>query len=229
MEKISIMVSSTVSDLESERDAVKKAFQDNPFVELLGAFPLNDTALAGNSRLVTKRMAKDCNLYILILGNRFGLELENGKSATEIEFDAAMKEDPTKVLVFIKEDGKKPDEKQRAFINRVSNYNSGYWRTSFRHTHDLQEYVKNSFSKWLKERAALGENLTYVDHFIRLSRHMKPEPHAEMYYKVTKDDVELEYKIFGKSHEIHFSKEEIHRNFWDTLNKLESQFSRWLD
>jgi len=230
MEKIRVMISSTIKDLIAERDAVNKVFLEIPFIELIGAEPLNDTALAGNSRIVTTSMAKSCDLYILILGNRFGFDVGNGKSATEIEFDAAIRADPTKILVFKKESPEEePDEKQKMFIDKVSSFYNGYWRTSFLHTHDLQTYVKNAFSKWLKERASIGTNLTYLDHFVRLAKQISPEPHSQIYYKVTQNDVELEYVFFNRSHEIHFTREEIYKNFWGCFNELSNQFDRWLE
>jgi hypothetical protein len=229
LEKIKVMISSTVSDLDAERDAAKKAFDEIPLVELLGAHPFNDTAYAGNSRLVTTNMAKDCDLYILILGNKFGYELGNGKSATEIEFDTAIRNDPTKILVFKKESIEEPDEKQEKFISRVSSYYNGYWRTSFKHTHDLQIYIKNAFSRWIKDRASIGAGLNYLDHFVRLARQITPEQNAEVYYKVSKNDVELEYVFFNKSHEIHFTQKEIYTNFWGCIYELYNQFERWLD
>ena len=229
MDKIKIMVSSTVNDLLAERDATLKAFEEIPFVELVGAEPLNDTAIAGNSRLETTRMARECDLYILILGSRFGFKVGNGKSATEIEFDAAIKADPTKILVFKKESNEVPDEKQQIFISKVSSYYNGYWRTSFKHTHDLQIYIKKSFIKWLKERASIGTGLNYLDHFVRMAKQMSPEPNAQIFYKVTEEDVELEYILFGKNYEIHFTREEIYKNFWGCFNQLSIQFERWLD
>lgn len=229
MVKIKVMISSTVSDLLAERDAIEKAFSDIPFVELIGAEPLNDSALAGNPRTITVGMARTCDLYILILGNRFGYDVGNGKSATEIEFDAAIRADPTKILVFKKESSDDPEQKQKDFIDKVSSYYNGYWRTSFVHTHDLQTFVKNAFSRWLKERASIGTGLTYLDHFVRLAKQISPEPHAQVYYKVSKNDVELEYVFFEKSHEIHFTREEIYRNFWGCFNELSNQFDRWLE
>jgi hypothetical protein len=228
METIKVMVSSTVSDLVGERDAIKKAFNEISFVELVGADPLNETAVAGNSRVVTADMARNCDLYILILGNRFGYDVGNGKSATEIEFDAAIRNDPTKILVFKKNSDEEPEEKQKAFIEKVSSYYNGYWRTSFTHTHDLQAYVKSSFSKWLKERASIGTGLTYLDHFVRLAKQMMPEPNAQVNYKVTSEDVELEYIFFGKCHEIHFSRQQLYTNFWGCFNELANQFDRWI-
>lgn len=229
MDTIKVMISSTITDLVGDRDAIKKGFENISLVELIGADPINEAALAGNARIVTTSMARNCDLYILILGNRFGFDVGNGKSATEIEFDAALRDDPTKILVFRKESTEEPEERQKKFIEKVCSYYNGYWRTSYLHTHDLQTYVKTSFAKWIKERASIGTGLTYLDHFVRLAKQISPEPNAKINYKVTDNDVELEYVFFNRSHEIHFSKRELYINFWGCFNELSNQFDRWIE
>lgn len=230
MDKIKIMISSTVSDLEVERDAVKIAFSGMEFVELQGVDPVNNASLAGNARTITTGMARGCDLYILILGTEFGLQLQNGKSATEIEFDAAFKDDPTKILVFKREFDSTTikDSRQQKFIDKVCNYYSGYWRTTFKFSHHLKELVLNSFTIWLKERASIGTDLDYLDHFIRISKQMKPEPNAIVYYKLAKDFVELEYNIFDMSNTIQFSRKQIYDDFWGCINILQEQFEKWI-
>lgn len=230
MNKIKIMISSTVSDLEGERDAVKNAFNNIEFVELLGVHPVNTTSLAGNARTLTVDMAKSCALYLLIIGKEFGLELQSGKSATEIEFDAAFRSDPTKILVFKKDFDSSViiDYRQQKFIDRVCNYYSGYWRSSFKYTHELKDLVINSFTVWLNERAGIGNDLDYLDHFIRIAKQIKPEPNAIIYYKLAKDFVELEYSFFGANHIIQFSRQQIYQDFWGSISELQEQFERWL-
>lgn len=230
MEKIKIMISSTVVDLEGERDAVKEAFKNIEFVELLGVDPVNTSSFAGNARSLTKNMANECDLYLLIFGKEFGLELPNGKSATEIEFDAAFRNDPTKILVFKKEvdSAITIDTRQQKFIDKVCNYYSGYWRASFKYTHELKSLILNSFIIWLKKRASIGNSLDYLDHFIRIAKQIKPEPNAIVYYKLAKDFVELEYSFFGVSHTIQFNREEIYKDFWGCISELQEQFEQWL-
>lgn len=230
MEKIKIMISSTVVDLEGERDAVKDAFKDIEFVELLGVDPVNTASLAGNARSLTKSMANECDLYLLIIGKEFGLELPSGKSATEIEFDAAFRNDPTKILVFKKEfdSSINIDKRQQKFIDKVCDYYSGYWRCSFKYTHELRNLVLNSFMIWLKERANIGNSLDYLDHFVRIAKQMKPEPNAIVYYKLAKDFVELEYNFLGISHIIQFDREDIYIDFCGCISKLQEQFEQWL-
>lgn len=229
MEKIKIMISSTVSDLEGERDAVKSAFYDIKFVELIGVQPVNIASTAQNPKSLTVGLANSCDLYLLILGEHFGLELSNGKSATEIEFEAAFKSDPTKILVFKKDFdlSKKIDLRQQNFIDRVCDYCHGYWISNFKYSHELKKLVEDSFMQWLKERASIGNDLDYLDHFIRVAKQMKPEPNAIVYYKLAKDFVELEYNFFGGSYTIQFSKQQIYKDFWGCISKLQEQFEIW--
>lgn len=230
MNKIKIMISSTVLDLEGERDAVKSAFNNIEFVDLIGVDPVNEISLAGSSKTLTTSMARNCDLYILVLGKEFGYELNTGKSATETEFDAAFRVDPTKILVFKKEfeDTISIEPKQQKFINKVCDYYNGYWRTIFKYTHNLKELVLNSFTVWIKERASLGENLDYLDHFIRIAKQMRPEPNSIVYYRLAEKIVELEYIFFEKSHIIQFDRQEIYANFWGCISELEEQFEKWL-
>ena len=220
------MISSTVKDLLAERDAIQKAFSQIPFVNLIGAQPLNTAAISSNPNSATISMSKNCDLYFLILGDRFGYELRDGRSATEAEFDAAFEDDPTKILVFKKNSSNIIEDKQKIFTERVSDYYSGYWITSYNYSHELQDFAMRSFTIWLKERASLGTNLSYSDHFVRIAKQFKPEPNSEMFYKVTKSDIELEYMYFGQTYGIHFKRDQIYKNFWGCVYELQEFFQR---
>lgn len=111
MDKIKVMVSSTVKDLIGERQCIEDTLSKLEFVEIVGAAPYAMTSVSLSSAQNTKLLAQNCDLYILILGKRFGMERPDGKSATEIEFDAAYHSDPTKILVFLKESDEEADAK----------------------------------------------------------------------------------------------------------------------
>lgn len=227
MDKISVMISSVGRGLTSERDAIKQAFTDNEFIELVGVHPFNTNSVASSSSLETINIAQTCDLYILILSKDFGFKLSDGKSATEVEFDAAFKSDPTKVLVFLKEEEGLPDPEQKVFINRVTNYSSGNWRSTFKYSHELQRLAQNSFKKWLKQRASLGTELNYLDHFVRIGKQLKPEPTAVVYYSVSKDLVELSYSFWGRTHTIQFSSQQLYKDFWGCVSELQKTQRSW--
>lgn len=229
MGHIKVMISSTIKDLTGERDAIEKVFREIKLIEVIGAQPFANHSVAGSSRFETVRMAKECDLFILILGHRFGEELPSGKSATEIEFDAAFRNDPTKILVFKKKSQEPIEDTQREFIDKICNYYHGYWRTTFEHTYQLQDLVKNSFNLWLKNRASFGTGLNYMDHFIRLAKQTLPEPTAQVYYRVSESTVELDYVFFRKKHSIQFDRAQIYSDFWGCLHQLHEQFEIWLN
>jgi len=227
MDKISVMISSVSRGLVPERDAIKQAFADNSFIELMGVDPYNISSVASSSSLETINIARSCDLYILILSKDFGFKLTDGKSATEVEFDAAFKSDPTKVLVFLKEEEVPAEPEQKVFIERVTNYYSGNWRSSFKYSHELQKLAQNSFKIWLKQRASLGTDLNYLDHFVRIGKQLKPEPTSTVYYSVSKDLVELSYSFWDRTHTIQFSSQRLYNDFWGCVSELQTTQRTW--
>lgn len=226
--KITIMISSVNKGLEAERDALKEAFSKFEFVELIGSDPFNNSALSGSSAYSTIQMAKKCDIYFLILSNKFGSEITGGQSATEAEFDAAIKDDPTKVMVFKRECSEPIEPKQKAFIDKVSNYYSGYFRPSFKYSHQLQELALNSFYNWLADRAQLNSNLTIIDHFLRIAKGVLSVDNGKIFYRTTASTVELEYVFNNKSYTIYFENTEVIKNFWNCINELQLKYNEWM-
>lgn len=223
---ITIMLSSTMADMAADRDAVVKLFSKYPFVEIVGANPIQQS-FPSNPFTNTLDLAEKCNFYILLLGGRYGFEIRPGTSATEAEFDRAVQSNPTKVLVF-HNTSVAPEPKQQQFIKKVGDYYKGYWISDYAFTHDLQYIVERSFLALLKDRASIGHNLSYVDHFVRLTSQRRPTSDSTAYYSVTKDLVELCYEFHGKSHIIQFSRSRINADFWGCISELERQFVTWI-
>jgi hypothetical protein len=225
-EKITIMLSSTISDMEADRDAIKRVFEKYPFVELVGAKPIQKS-FASNPFIHTLNLAENCDFYILMLGERYGFEIPSGVSATEAEFDQAVKVNPTKVLVFRKT-SVSPEPKQENFIKKVGDYSKGYWISDYEYTHTLQDLVEDSFLQLLKERASIGKKMSYVEHFVRLAIQRYPTSDASVYYSVTKEYVQLTYEFHGKSKIIQFDRSRINKDFWGCISHLEHKINTWL-
>lgn len=225
-EQITVMLSSTIRDMPADRDAVVKSFSQTPFVTLWGAEPIREKSVASSPHIGSLELACNCDFYLLLLGERYGDATRDGKSATEAEFDEAYRDNPTKILVFEKE-GVVPEERQKTFIERVSDYYKGYWVTKYLFTHDLQGLVLNSFLSLLKERASIGHRLTYLDHFVRCAIQQSPSPEARVYYSVREEVLEFTYLLFGKQHTVHFQKELICNDFWGCLASLKAIFETW--
>lgn len=228
MKKISIMISSVNKGLEAERDALKEAFSKIEFVELWGTAPFLNKAFSSSSAKTTIEMAKKCNIYMLILSNQYGFEIDGGHSATETEFNAAMRNDPTKIMVFKKESNGNLDEKQHEFIKKVSNYYSGYLRPSFNYSHELQTIAINSFYEWLANRTQLEDNLSIIDHFIRTAKSILDSSVGKIYYKTSKNYVEIEYDYNNITHAVQYENTSIVNNFWGCINQLQLKYEEWL-
>ena len=170
--------------------------------------------------------------------------LENGKTyritvgnvAKEIitmvealEYDAAIKSDPTKVLVFLKDTDEEIEEKQKIFIDRVSDYYNGYFRTSFQYTHQLQNRVEESFWKWFISRAQVGKNLTNVDHFIRTIKEDILTPEIRLYYQTTERFVEITVCYNNRQFIQHIESADLQLNFWMNVNRVRRNVNNFLE
>ena len=226
VDQITVMLSSTIENLFAERDAVIKAFEQFPFIEIIGAKPMHKVSSATSPYLHTLNLAKSCDFYILVLEERYGIEIHEGMSAVEAEFDAAYQDNPTKVLIFQKEDIT-PEEKQKKFITKVGDYHKGFWITKYKYPYDLKDLVTYSFLALLKDRASIGYRLNYFDHFVRIAIQRQPSPEATVNYSVKEDLIELSYKVFGNNYVVHFNKSQIYSDFWGCVAELENLFSEW--
>lgn len=221
-----MMLSSTVSDLLPDRAAISKAFSKMGLVQLLGVAPIDGPSYGSSSYVTTIEMAEQCDLYVLLLGRCYGYLSELAKSATELEYDAAYRDDPTKILVFRKKVSSIEPE-QLKFINRVGEYHRGYYIREYVRSSDLEALALASLMYWLEERAAIGSKLDYFDHFIRLAVQKSPFPGVRPTYVVGDDYVELKYRFLGKSYAIHFDKALIYSDFWGSIATLEARFEIW--
>ena len=225
-DKIKVMISSTTKDLSEERKVIFSILSQNSIFGISGSAPFNDHANSMSSFLLTKKMASECDLYILLLGKCFGWDIGDGRSATEIEFDAAIKEDPTKILIFLKQvDEIEP--KQKKFIEKVTSYYSGYWRVEFDNKIQLESLVKESILAWLKDRASLNHKVSCYEHFIREAIQLKPTPETEVYYSVRKNFIEIEYHAMNETHCIQYERKDIYNDFWNSLHEVENNIRRW--
>lgn len=225
---IDVMLSSTVKDLIRDRAELVAAFTSTGLTNVLGIEPVQGPTYSGSAYVATTDMARDCHLYVLILGGRYGFIAESGQSATELEYLTAYSDDPTKILIFRKR-VPKIDDKQAEFIKRVGEYHHGYYMRDYAAPKDLRVLALLSLRQWLEDRAAIGKKLQYFDHFIRLAVQQSPFPGVTPTYEVAEDHLELKYRFLGKSYTIHFDKGHIYSDFWGSIATLRERFAEWKD
>jgi hypothetical protein len=75
-EQVDVMISSTIMGLETERNLVADRLRHTGIVHLVGAEPASFSSTA-SPLYTTEDTAKSCDLYILILGDKFGTKLRD--------------------------------------------------------------------------------------------------------------------------------------------------------
>jgi hypothetical protein len=137
---VKVFISSVRRGLEAERDALPG------LIAALGHEPKrfeDYTARGVPSRQACLDGVRDADVYALILGDIYGDPLpDTGLAPTEEEFVAARARG-IPVLVFVKRGGS-PEDKQQAFIAKVSGYVDGRFRKGFADVGELLAAVAGS-------------------------------------------------------------------------------------
>src|SRR5579863_1045481 len=103
-----VMVSSTVLDLGGEREVARATIAEEGLVPwLLERPPREFEHMSGYELSV--QMAQRCDLYLLILGGRYGSRPEgmppgDTRSVTHLEYDVAREDNSRKLRVFVASD-----------------------------------------------------------------------------------------------------------------------------
>lgn len=145
-----VMISSTIDDLERERDAADAAITAlglNRFrADKLGSLPYSP-------REICELMAKQCQLFILITGNRYGSLIEpEGISVVEFEYGVARSQNPGKILVYVK-DGIIREQRLTDFLKDLEDFKRGYFRSLFTTPEELQQKILRDIGRWLTSQA----------------------------------------------------------------------------
>jgi hypothetical protein len=139
-----IFISSTIVDLPNERKAALKA------VEKVGGFPVMSEftieAQSTDSLTICLSKVKESDIYVLILGGRYGWQPENKESITELEYKTAI-DSKLPILVFNTIYPKEP--LQKLFERKVEN---SYFRKTVQDVFELQEKMEKSLKQEIEKK-----------------------------------------------------------------------------
>lgn len=142
---ILVMISSTVEDLEQERDAADRAIRGLGLTryraETIGSLP-------HTPREVCAALARQCDIFILITGERYGYIIEEGISVVEFEFQIAQAQNPEKILVYVK-DRVNREAPLKEFLRRLQDFDHGYFRSLFITPEELYEKIQPDIVRWV--------------------------------------------------------------------------------
>lgn len=155
--KLRVFISSTMSDLANERDAVVRKLRSFNFE------PVNAEDWAARHERPWDRIEEEIrssDLFVLILGERYGFEPEEGpgaaegQSVTHLEYRVARDVEKMPVLVFMKHldfETAPKDERRDDFRNEVRKWNTGHLTVKFMLAVDLAEKVAASIMETLSD------------------------------------------------------------------------------
>lgn len=154
MDRLKIFISSTMTNLQAERQAVEQAIAELRLeavrAETLGSQPVS-------SRQACLEMARQCDIYLGIYGARYGwVPPGDHVSVTEMEFQEARKQGRD-ILVYVK-DVPEREKAQVEFLRRVEDFDEGYFRRPYFTTpQELAEWVKEDIAGLVSRRYRRGE------------------------------------------------------------------------
>lgn len=167
--KYQVFISSTYLDLILERNSVLESLIELGHIPAgMELFPASNS----NQWFVIQKIIKDCDYYILIIGDRYGSLSSDGISYTEMEYDYA-KSCGIPILTFIRKrnnaDHSKTDndDKLNAFKKKTENILVKYFSDNF----DLKSKVTVSLIEIFKSTPRPG--------FIKLSKWLDGLPSIE--------------------------------------------------
>lgn|GEM_PF-2689245 len=146
---LKVMISSTVEDLGPEREAADRAITGLKLTrfraETLGSLP-------HSPEVICALMAEQCDIFILIIGERYGYEIKSRKiSVVEFEYNIARKQNRAKILVYIKE-GVTREPRLEDFVKRLEDFESGHFRTLFKTPEELPAKIQSDIARWIVSR-----------------------------------------------------------------------------
>ena len=167
MARVNIFVSSTCYDLSQIRDDLKRCIIDlghNPILSELKDFPVDP--MKSNSENCINAINNEADIFVLIIGNRYGSVLETGKSITNTEFIAALSKGipiytfslkKMTAILPIWESNPNADYSNIVDSNKVFEFLSdvrkrrGLWNFEFERAQDITEILKAQLSNLFHE------------------------------------------------------------------------------
>lgn len=144
---IKVFISST-SDLGEEREAIAKKFPQSIRAYLYE----RDRPRRVNGRDWCKKQIEGSKIFVGILGGEWGTPYpppDHDGSIVEWEFDTARARPELEIMIFIRKlQPTAVQPNQQEFINRVEDFETGVWRTSFDTIPDLVTDVIGSVFDW---------------------------------------------------------------------------------
>jgi hypothetical protein len=147
-----IFISSPQVSLANYRKAIKESLEKMSFDDIFLSEYHNSRSRSPME--VCMENVKDCDIFILLLGNKYGTILEDSAiSVTEMEFDKA-KELKKDIIVFkLKGEVEEIEPRQNEFIRKISGFKDGlFWGKEIESEVELEKRVGQDIIKHLESK-----------------------------------------------------------------------------
>lgn len=154
--KFRIFISSVQKEFARERREIARYVRkDALFGKFFDVFLFEETpAGSGPAQGVWLKEAAECDVYLGLVGARYGFEGPDGLSPTEKEYDIAAARS-RHVLVFVKRGTEaKREPKEAAFLSKIE---AERVRRSFANLNDLKDSLAVSLVRFLEERGKIQD------------------------------------------------------------------------
>ena len=203
---ILVFISSVVKGFEEYRQAAKEA------IESVGMRPVmvneDFSSCPDSPEVVCTKGVRESDIFISILGERYGYEVSPGVSASKAEYLEA-KSLSKDSFAFAQTDVKMED-KQVSFKKEIEDYHDGIFRDNFSTPGDLKRRIKKVLSNWKDNDAKFPDDSFKEE--IRHRLEVIRESHASTARVVVafwgerqslkSSEIEAEFKKFFKLHDI---------------------------
>ena len=118
-----IFISSVQKEFESERAAIKRMIESDPILKPhfnVFVFEIDAPASDKSTQQVYLGEIEKSDIYLVLIGNRYGYCREGELSPTEREFDRAKELGLTKLVMVRGTDNSKREEREARFLDKVS-------------------------------------------------------------------------------------------------------------
>ncbi|RYF52101.1 MAG: DUF4062 domain-containing protein, partial [Cytophagaceae bacterium] len=168
-----IFISSLISGMERERTLAKKIIKrlGNDFLSAED-FP----AQINSPQVACLQGLRQSGLVVLILNEAYGEIQASGLSPTHEEYREA--KDTRPIIAFIKQASNR-EAAQQEFINEVSNWSNGLFRSSYNSIDDLEDQLTRALHSWEVSQASapVDEASLITDALSALSNNISGNSH----------------------------------------------------
>ncbi len=152
IERIPIFLSSTIDDLQTEREAIAKSINNRQELQAICSESFPATTLS--PRQICLERVRGCYIYVGIFKNRYGFIPNNdnpeGLSVTALEYYEA-KANNLSILIFLDKNATNIEEKLKDFLSKITDFDTGHFVKFYSNLNELVRLVSEAIDNEIRK------------------------------------------------------------------------------